>query len=74
MKIDKSPISVNTDLQEWIEALENVLLSDGKPFSEELLARVINEAKNLGLNINNSSLFPFKNSVSKDFELDYPGD
>ena len=74
MKIDKSPISVNTDLQEWIEALENVLLSDGKPFSEELLARVINEAKNLGLNIDNSSLFPFKNSVSKDFELDYPGD
>jgi len=74
MKIDKSPNSVSTDLQEWIEALENVLLSDGKSFSEELLARVINEAKNLGLNIENSALFPFKNSVSKDFELDYPGD
>src|SRR5210317_1908156 len=74
METKKSSQSVNTEVQEWIEALENTLLSDGKPFSEELLARVIAEAKNLGLNIDNSSLFPFKNSVPKDFELDYPGD
>ena len=74
MKIDKLPDSVSTDLQEWVEALENVLLSEGKAFSEELLARLLNEAKNLGLNVEDSQLFPFKNSVPKDLELNYPGD
>ena len=74
METKKQSQHVNTDAQEWVEALENTLLSDGKSFSEELLAKVIAEAKNLGLNIDNNSLFPFKNSVSKDFELDYPGD
>ncbi len=74
METKKNSQAINADVKEWVEALENILLLDGKSFSEELLARVITEAKNLGLDIDNNSLLPFKNSVPKDLELDYPGD
>ena len=74
MKTNNSSDSFDANLQDWVEALENTILSDGKSFSEDLVTRIINEAKNLGLNIEDSSLYPFKNSVPKDMELEYPGD
>ena len=36
---------INPDLVEWIESLENILLSDGKDHAKDVLEGVIEEAK-----------------------------
>jgi pyruvate dehydrogenase E1 component len=74
MTSQNSDIKVNEDYKEWLEALENLNISEGKEFTETLLSNLIEEAKNLGLNINDSVAYPFKNTVSRDLELAYPGD
>tara|TARA_B100000963_G_scaffold356678_1_gene377257 strand:- start:4587 stop:7187 length:2601 start_codon:yes stop_codon:yes gene_type:complete len=64
---------LNTELKEWIEALENVILSEGREYASELLDRVYAEASVKGLDIKKSDP-PFKNTVSSDEEIEYPGD
>ena len=39
--------NIREELQEWVEALENTLLSEGKEYTAELLQKVITEAKYL---------------------------
>jgi pyruvate dehydrogenase complex dehydrogenase (E1) component len=39
----------NTELKEWIEALENTILSDGKEYSKELLKALFTEASLKGI-------------------------
>ena len=37
--------NLNQDLQEWIEALENIILTDGSQHATEVLKRIYQEAK-----------------------------
>ncbi len=64
----------NQDFQEWLEALENTILTDGEDYTSELLKKLFQEAKNKGLDIDDISMPPFKNSVSSYEEVEYPGD
>ena len=36
----------NQDFQEWIEVLENLILTDGENYTKELLQKLYQEAKN----------------------------
>ena len=36
----------NQDFQEWLEALENTILTDGEGYTSELLEKLFQEAKN----------------------------
>ena len=61
------------ELQDWIEALDNSLVSDGKEYSIQLLSALIEEARARGLNTNRLQNWPFKNTVLNDEEVTYPG-
>ena len=60
------------ELQDWIEALDNSLISDGKEYSIQLLSALIEEARARGLNTNRLQNWPFKNTVLNDEEVSYP--
>ena len=63
----------NTELKEWIEALENTILSDGKEYSKELLKALFTEASLKGIVLDELNDPSFKNTVQSDEELPYPG-
>ena len=63
----------NQDFQEWLEALENTILTDGENYASELLQKLFQEAKIKGLEIEDIFTPPFKNTVSFDAEVPYPG-
>ena len=67
-------IHFDQDYKEWLEALENTILSDGEEYSADLINKLLQDAKNRGLNIGDVLDPPFKNSVSNDEEIEYPGD
>ena len=64
---------LRTELKEWIEALENVILSDGKDYTKELLEGLYAQAKLKGISIESLDDPSFKNTVHSDEELPYPG-
>ena len=66
--------NIREELQEWIEALENTLLSEGKEYTAELLEKVITEAKYLGIDIESLVNPSFQNTVKIDEEIPFPGD
>ena len=55
----------NEDLQDWIDALENQLLFDGKEQTSLLLNDFITYVQNKGLLDNNFHSLPFENSISE---------
>ena len=61
------------DYQEWLEALENTILTDGEEYTSELLEKLYQEAKVKGLDVEDIFNPPFKNTVSTDQEIEYPG-
>ena len=65
---------INDEFSDWLEALENVLVSDGPEYASELLKKVISEAKNKGLNLEGILNPSFKNTITSDLEVPYPGD
>ena len=62
------------DLNDWVDALENLILFNGKDEAAEILKEFISHAENKGLIDNYLNKPPFINSISADEELDYPGD
>ena len=61
------------ELLDWIEALENTILTDGKKHTEELLDKLNSVAATKGLNLGRVTSWPMRNTVSIDQEEDYPG-
>ena len=66
--------NISEDFQEWLEALENTMLSEGSEYATKLLERFYLEAKLMGIDVKNLQNLPFKNSVLYDDEIPYPGD
>ena len=64
----------NQEFKEWAEALENIILSDGEEYASDLLQKVYQEAKLKGLDLKDIFEPSFKNTVSFDEQVDYPGD
>ena len=61
------------ELLDWIEALENTILTDGKKHTEELLDKLNSIAATKGLNLDRVTSWPMRNTVSSYQEEDYPG-
>ena len=66
--------SLESDVFDWVDALENSILFDGKEHTKELLDQIISHAENKGLLSNSINSLPFENSISHHNEEDYPGD
>ena len=64
----------NSDISDWIDALENLVLFDGKDSAREVIKEVISHAKNKGLLNESHFSLPFENSITHFDEIAYPGD
>ena len=64
----------NEDLLDWIDALENLVLFEGKDNAKEIVQEIISHAKNKGLLDEKHISLPFENSISQFEEMPYPGD
>ena len=63
-----------SELQDWVDALENLVLFNGKDDASELIQQFIKYAENKGLLESGFANLPFENSISQYEEIDYPGD
>ena len=63
-----------SELQDWVDALENLVLFNGKDDASELIQNFVKYAENKGLLESGFANLPFENSISQYEEIDYPGD
>ena len=61
------------DLNDWIDALENLILFDGEQKASEVIDDFIAHLRNKNLLDSTKFEIPFENSISQNEELDYPG-
>ncbi len=61
------------DLNDWIDALENLTLFNGREDTKRIIGEFLNYAANKGLLDNKHITLPFENSISQYEEVDYPG-
>ena len=62
------------ELYDWVDALENLILFNGKEDASKLLGEFVKYAQNKGLLESDFTALPFENSISQYEETDYPGD
>ena len=62
------------ELHDWVDALENLVLFNGREDASELIQNFVKYAENKGLLESISANMPFENSISQYEESDYPGD
>ena len=64
----------NQDLSDWVDALENLLLFEGKEATKDIIRNFIKHANSKGLIDDIHFSLPFENSISEYAEENYPGD
>tara|TARA_B100002019_G_scaffold62783_1_gene53826 strand:- start:137 stop:2737 length:2601 start_codon:yes stop_codon:yes gene_type:complete len=62
------------DLQDWLDALENLILFNGFDNTSYIVNEFISHAKNKNLINDDQRALPFENSISEFCEEEYPGD
>jgi len=62
------------EINDWVDALENLVLFNGKDDASELIQNFFKYAENKGLLESGFANLPFENSISQYEEVDYPGD
>ena len=68
---DPKELSKNQDLQDWIDALENLDLFDGTEHAKEIVNDFFKYAENKGFIDDFFKQIPFENTISVDEEEDY---
>ena len=69
----KTPIN-HEELADWVDALENLILFNGKEDSSILMQEFVSHIQNRGLLDESYSQLPFENSISQYEQVQYPGD
>ena len=64
----------NNELNDWVDALENLMLFNGKENASELIQDFVKYAENKGLLESTHAELPFENSISQHLESEYPGE
>ena len=62
------------ELHDWVDALENLVLFNGKEDASKLIEDFVKYAQNKGLLGSGFTSLPFENSISQYEENEYPGD
>ena len=62
------------ELFDWIDALDNLILFNGKEDASHLIKEFVKYAHNKGLLESGFANLPFENSISQYEEVNYPGD
>ena len=66
--------NLNVDLQDWIDALDDLTLFEGVDHTKNLLKEFIRHIENKGLLPDDLRTLPFENSICQYSEKPYPGD
>ena len=61
------------DLQDWIDALEDLSLLEGSDHTKELIEQFLQHIENKGFLSSSYNQLPFENSISHHNETPYPG-
>ena len=64
----------HSELNDWIDALENLVLFNGREDAKNLIGQLISYAESRGLTEENLRKLPFENTISHHEEHNYPGD
>ena len=70
----KNDSADHKELHDWIDALDNLVLFNGREDAKNLISQLISYAETKGLTLENLRKLPFDNTISHHEELDYPGD
>ena len=70
----KKEFESNEDLHDWIDALENLTLFNGREDTKRIINQFLDYAANKGLLDQKHIELPFENSISQHEETEYPGD
>ena len=65
---------LNSDLQDWIDALEDLSLLEGNDYTRELIKQFLEHVENKGFLPDGFNILPFENSINQYEESSYPGD
>lgn len=63
----------NDEINDWVDALENLILFNGKEDASKIIQNFVKYAQNKGLLDSTFTNLPFENSISVYEESDYPG-
>ena len=70
----KDPTNSHKELYDWVDALENLILFNGKKDASLLIQEFVKYAQNKGVLDDKIFQLPFENSISQYEEIEYPGD
>ena len=71
--MDKENNNLNIDLQDWIDALNDLSLLEGDDHAKNLIKLFLEHIDNNGFLPDNFNTLPFENSISHYHEEPYPG-
>ncbi len=66
--------NLQKDLQDWIDALEDLSLLEGSDHTKQLVEQFLQYIENKGFLSEKLNQLPFENSISHHNEIPYPGD
>ncbi len=72
---NNNKIDIDKDeIRDWIDSLKSLVQSRGKNVAKQIINKVIDETKNIGLDIQNTLITDYKNTISLDNQVAYKGD
>ena len=54
----------NDEIKDWIDSFKSLVQSRGNDVAKHIIDKVINESKNIGLDIQNNLITDYKNTIS----------
>jgi len=74
-KVDLAPAAQSSDeIAEWIEAFDDVIVTEGPEQGAEILDRLRTRAREAGITSASTLITPYCNTIPKHDEVPYPGD
>ena len=72
---NNNKIDIDKDeIRDWIDSLKSLVQSRGKNVAKHIINKVIDETKNIGLDIQNTLITDYKNTISLSNQVAYKGD
>ena len=70
LKQSKNDKNISEELNDWVDALENLILFNGREDASDLIKNFVKHAENKGLLDSSFANLPFENSISQFEEID----
>ena len=72
---NNNKIDIDKDeIKDWIDSIKSLVQSRGKNVAKHIINKVIDETKNIGLDIQNTLITDYINTISLNNQVAYKGD